>query len=388
MSSVPYTESAAARGAVIAMSLGIFGIVGAEFLPASLLTPIANDLGVTEGMAGQAVTVTAAVAFVASLTVAAVTGGIDRRLVLIFLSLLLVVSNLLVAVAPDLTTMLLARVLLGVSLGGFWSLSPATIMRLVPRRGRAKGICDPVRRCLCCDGVRGSIRKFFEAAYGWRAVFLAAAGLGMVALITQILTLPPLASKQTTGFRAPFALLGRPQVGTGMLAILLVFTGHFVFFTYLRPFLETVTAVNSTGVALILLVFGVGTFAGNALSGTLIRRSFRVTLIMLPLIMALLAVSFSTLGGSIIGDTVMVAAWGIAFGIVPVSWSTWVTRTMPNDAETGGGLLVATVQLAITVGAAGGGFVFDLYGSQALYLLSAAVLALGLISALRTKVVI
>ena len=57
------TPVTAAWGAVNAMTLGIFGIVAAEFLPASLLTPIAAGLGITEGMAGQSITVTAPVAF-------------------------------------------------------------------------------------------------------------------------------------------------------------------------------------------------------------------------------------------------------------------------------------------------------------------------------------
>ena len=122
-----------AWGAVISMMLGVFGLVTAEFLPASLLTPIARDLGVTEGLAGQAVTATAAVALVASLLVATVTRGLDRRFVLLAFSTLLIASNLLVACATSLPVLLLGRILLGIALGGFWSIAAATTMRLVIR---------------------------------------------------------------------------------------------------------------------------------------------------------------------------------------------------------------------------------------------------------------
>ena len=47
--------------AVYSLGLGVFGLITAEFLPASLLTPMAASLGVSEGMAGQAVTATALV---------------------------------------------------------------------------------------------------------------------------------------------------------------------------------------------------------------------------------------------------------------------------------------------------------------------------------------
>ncbi|MDX5431977.1 MAG: MFS transporter, partial [Halomonas sp.] len=115
-----------AWGAVISMALGVFGLVTAEFLPASLLTPMAADLGVTEGMAGQAVTVTAAVALLTSLLISTATRRIDRRHVLLGFSMLLVASNLMVAFAPNLTVLLIGRVLLGMALGGFWTMSIAT----------------------------------------------------------------------------------------------------------------------------------------------------------------------------------------------------------------------------------------------------------------------
>ena len=117
-------------GAVASLSLGVFGLVTAEFLPASLLTRMAADLNVTDGAAGQTVTATAIIGGLAGLTLAIFTRSIDRRLVLWTLTLLLVLSNLLAATATGLTTLLLARVLLGIGLGGFWSMAGALTMRL------------------------------------------------------------------------------------------------------------------------------------------------------------------------------------------------------------------------------------------------------------------
>ena len=49
-----------AWGAVTSLALGVFSLVTAEFLPASLLTPMAATFRVSEALVGQAVTVTAA----------------------------------------------------------------------------------------------------------------------------------------------------------------------------------------------------------------------------------------------------------------------------------------------------------------------------------------
>jgi predicted MFS family arabinose efflux permease len=88
--------------AVYSLTLGVFGLITAEFLPASLLTPMAASLRISEGLAGQAVTATAVAAFVGALLAAVVTRGVDRRIVLMSFSVLLIASNLLVAVAPGL----------------------------------------------------------------------------------------------------------------------------------------------------------------------------------------------------------------------------------------------------------------------------------------------
>ncbi|WP_277987334.1 MFS transporter [Billgrantia tianxiuensis] len=141
------------------MALGVFGLVTAEFLPASLLTPMAADLGVTEGMAGQAVTVTAAVALLTSLLISTATRRIDRRHVLLGFSMLLVASNLMVAFAPNLTVLLIGRVLLGMALGGFWTMSIATMMRLVPEDLVPRGC----RSCSAEYPRRPSLRRRWEA---------------------------------------------------------------------------------------------------------------------------------------------------------------------------------------------------------------------------------
>ncbi|MCL7653700.1 MFS transporter, partial [Klebsiella pneumoniae] len=57
----------------------------------------------------------------------------------------------------------------------------------------------------------------------------------------------------------------------------------------------------------------------------------------------------------------LVALCGVAFGLVPVAWSTWLATTVPDEAESAGGLLVASIQLAISAGAAGGGAGFVLH---------------------------
>jgi DHA1 family purine ribonucleoside efflux pump-like MFS transporter len=364
-----------AWGAVWSLTLGVFGLVTAEFLPASLLTPMAASLGVSEGLAGQAVTATAVVAMVTSLLISTVTRNIDRRWVLVAFSVLLILSNLLVVFAPNLVAVLAGRVLLGIAIGGFWTMSAATAMRLVPEAHVPRALSLIFAGVSLATIAAAPMGSYFGALIGWRNVFLLATSLGVVALVWQLLTLPRMPPSGTTSLRTLVDVLQRPSMARGMLACTLVFTGHFAFFTYLRPFLENVTGVGVSGLSAILLGFGVANFVGTSLAGMVLERNLRAMLLAMPLLMSAIAIALVTIGRVPAAHAVLVALWGMAFGGVPVAWSTWITRTVPDQAESGGGLIVAGVQLAISLGAALGGAIFDVSGARGVFGGSALVLA-------------
>jgi predicted MFS family arabinose efflux permease len=359
------------------MTLGVFGLVTAEFLPASLLTPVAADLGVTEGLAGQAVTATAVVALVTSLLIAAATRRIDRRLVLLAFSILLIASNLLVALAPSLPLLLLGRLLLGLAIGGFWTMSAATVMRLVPEALVPRALSMIFSGVSAATVVAAPLGSYLGGIVGWRSVFLLATGLGLMALAVQLVTLPRMAPSGLTRLRTLAEVLMRPRIGLGMISVVLVFTGHFAFFTYVRPFLEIVTGVGVSGVSGILLGFGVANFLGTLLGGLMLERNMGLTLTVMPLVTGIAGLGLVGAGHAPFADSAMIALWGLAFGAVPVAWSTWITRTVPDEAESAGGLIVAAVQLAIATGAAAGGAIFDASGASGVFTTGGVVLLLA-----------
>ncbi len=352
----------------------MFGLVTAEFLPASLLTPMATDLGISEGMAGQAVTATALVGLVASLLISAATRSIDRRRVLLSFTVLLIVANLMVAFAPNLPVLLTGRVLLGIALGGFWAISTAVAMRLAPEALVPRALSMIVSGVAAATIVAAPLGSYVGEMWGWRSVFLLATVLGAVTFVVQSATLPAMAPNAATRLRTLVDVLARPGVGWGLLAAMLVLAGHFAFFTYIRPHLEIVTDGSITAVSGMLPGFGVANFLGSLFAGLLVERSLRRTLMTVPLVMGLLGFALLSVGSLPLANAVMIALWGLAFGAVPVSWSTWLARTVPDQAESAGGLLVAAIQFAIAIGAAGGGLIFDVGGAQGVFSVSSVVL--------------
>lgn len=165
-----------------------------------------------------------------------------------------------------------------------------------------------------------------------------------------------------------------------MVGVPLFFMGQFALFAYLRPFLEEVTGVST--LSALLLVIGVASLVGSLLISRAIRTSLPVTLVAVPMVMAAVALALALLGASTWAVAGLLALWGLVGTGGPVAWGTWLTRTLPEDAEAGGGLMVAVIQLAITLGATAGGLVFDAAGPIANVTGSAAVLALGALVAI------
>lgn len=348
-----------AWGAVVSLALGVFGLVTAEFLPASLLTPLAQDLGVTEGTAGQAVTATAVVGAIAAPTMAIVTRRLDRRLVMWALTVLLILSNLLAAFASSLPVLLIARIMLGISLGGFWSMSAAMAMRLVPMRLMPRAMSIILTGVSVATVCAAPVGAYVGDIWGWRTAFMIAAIVGALALLVQIATLPKLPPAGVASFRTLLEVMKRPMIRVALLVVLLVASGHFAGFTYVRPFLEKVPALDIETISLVLLAYGIGGFFGNFAGGFMAERSLKAAVGLAPLLIAVAALLLLTIGASPAVAAIAVAAWGFAFGAVPVGLQTWLVRAAPDQAESAGGLMVATFQVAIALGAVFGGLLVD-----------------------------
>jgi predicted MFS family arabinose efflux permease len=359
------TAAGASWAGVASLGLGVFAIVMSEFLPASLLPRIADDLGVSVGAAGQSVTTTALAAAVSALSIAVVLPRADRRRVVLGLTALAVVSDVLVAIAPDLTVLLLARLLLGVALGGFWAMATAMAAHLVPadHLGRALTVINSGVALATVAAV--PLGSWLGEVWGWRGVFALGAGVAVLALGVQAATLPGVPPTAAGGLRALGETLRSRVVLLGLFAVLLVFGGHFSGFTYIRPAVEGMSDIGSGGIAVLLLVFGVAGLVGTVVSGPLADRAPRAGVLGFPAAVGAGMLLLHAAGGSDAGLFAAVALWGLGFGGVPTTVLSWGARAEPDRLEQIGGLIVTVCNVAIAVGAVVGGVLVDGVGDTA-----------------------
>ncbi|MBD8697030.1 MFS transporter [Stenotrophomonas sp. CFBP 13718] len=367
------------------MTLCVFGLIASEFMPVSLLTPIATSLGVSEGWAGYGIAISGAFAVITSLSIRRIAGDLDRKTLLLLLTVLMGVSGVIVSLAPNYPVYMVGRALIGVVIGGFWSMSAAIAMRLVPPQSVPKALAVFNGGNALATVIAAPLGSYLGGIIGWRGAFMCLVPIALVALVWQWISLPSLKVATRSGVTpSVFAVLTRPLVLRGMAAAGVFFCGQFMLFTYLRPFLETVTRVDVATLSLMLLALGVAGFIGTVLIGSFMKTSVYRPLTIIPLVMAAIALTLTVFGQSGSAVFVLLAARGLVATAAPVAWWAWLAKSLPDDAEAGGGLMVAIVQLAIALGSTVGGLLFDGSGYRATFIASAVVLVVGALLAAMT----
>lgn len=360
---------------VLAMTLCVFVLIASEFMPVSLLTPIAKDLHLSEGLVGQGIAISGALAVLTSLSLSTLVGNLNRKYLLLGMTVLMAISGVIVALSTRYLIYMLGRALIGIAIGGFWSMSAATALRLVPKHQVPRALAIFNGGNALATVVAAPLGSYLGAILGWRGAFFCLVPLAMVAFIWQCFSLPTMKVDQNVPSRCSvFCLFKRPVVAIGLLACGLFFMGQFSLFTYVRPFLETVTHVDITTLALILLIIGIAGFIGTLVISRFLKAGFYQTLIAIPLLMAAITGLLIISGHNVWFVAPLLGCWGLLSTAAPTGWWAWVARTLPEDAEAAGGLMVAVIQLSIAVGSTLGGVTFDHTGWQSTFLLSSLLL--------------
>lgn len=371
-------QSDAASGwlAVASIAAGTFLLVTTEFLPIGLLSRIASDLRVTEGMAGLSVTAPGLVAAISGPALALLARDIDRRTVMIALTASIVVSNVIGAFAPTFAWFLVGRLVLGLAVGGLWTFAVAVGRRLVAESAgaRATSIISVGISAGTVFGV--PVGAVFGDLAGWRPVFASNAALGLVIVLAQFCLLPRIRAGAAITMRQLLDFATVPMARIGLIASGFVAGGHFIAYTFLEPFLRDTLALGQAGVALALAGYAVtgiaGAFLGEHLAVRDIRRAFFVSAAVLGLSMIAAVATTGLPGGAI----VMMLIWGMAFGAWPVCVQIWMFSSSPRLYEAGSALMVSAFQISLSAGATIGGFLVDTRGIGSAFL-TGGIVAIG-----------
>ena len=349
---------------LLALSTAAFTAVLTELLPAGLLPRMAPDLGVSEARIGFLVTGYALASFAAAIPLTALLRGLPRRPVLVGALLGFAVSNAVVAVSSSYALTFGARLVAGGMGGTLWAMLAGYAARMVPaeRRGRAIAIVLAGITLALALGVPAGTA--LAGTVGWRTAFGLLSGLAVL-LVGWVRWRVPGFPGETPHARVPLARVAAlPGIPAVLSVTLFLLVGHQVMYTYVAPFAAH-AGFGRTG--LVLLVFGAATVVGIWITGVLVDRHLRPTLVVALALCVAVMLALGLAAGVAGVLLISVALWGVAFGGAPTLIQTaLIDASGPERADVATSLQTTVYNAGIAVGSLTGGLALDGWGAGAL----------------------
>ncbi|MFG3698119.1 MFS transporter [Micromonospora sp. NPDC047620] len=289
-------------GGLLALAVGAFGIGLTEFVIMGLLPQVAADFAVTESVAGWLISGYALSVAIGGVALTAAVTRLPRKPVLLGLMVLFVIGNLLSALADGYGVMMAGRIVAALCHGAFFGIGAVVAARLVAPARRAGAIALMFAGLTTANVLGVPFGTFLGQHLGWRSTFWAITGIGVVALAGLALLVPARptgdADRPADGLRGELRAFTHPQVWLSLAVTVLGFGGMFGAFTYIAYTLTEVSGFATGTVPWLLVLFGVGLFAGNLLGGRAADVSLSRTLVVVLAALTVVLAFFALTAGS------------------------------------------------------------------------------------------
>ncbi|KVT00121.1 MFS transporter [Burkholderia ubonensis] len=353
-SSTSRTSGSAARP-LLALAAGAFGIGTTEFSPMGLLPVIADGVHVSIPTAGMLISAYAIGVMAGAPLMTLLLARWPRRSALIALMSIFTIGNLLSAIAPNYTTLLLARLVTSLNHGAFFGLGSVVAASLVPRDKQASAVATMFMGLTIANVGGVPAATWLGHAIGWRMSFAATAGLGLIAIAGLFAALPRGEAGKMPNLRAELAVLTRPVVLGALATTVLAAGAMFTLYTYVAPTLANLTGATPGFVTAMLVLIGIGFSIGNIAGGRLADRSLDGSLTGFLLLLIAVMLAFPALAATQAGAAVALLVWGVAtFAVVP-PLQMRVMRAASEAPGLASSVNVGAFNLGNALGAAAGG---------------------------------
>jgi len=258
--------------ALLALAISAFGIGTTEFVIMGLLPQVASAFGVSIPTAGHLVTGYALGVVIGAPLLTALATKLPRKTMVIGLMALFGAGNLASAFAPSFDLLLIARVISALPHGAFFGIGAviATELSRPERRARAVSLMFSGLTVANIAGV--PVSTLLGQQLGWRATFVAVAGIAAIATVALAVLVPPLERPADVSLRTEVRTFRSAQVWLSLAVVMFGFGGTFAAYSYISPMMTDVAGFAPAMVTVLLALYGLGLTVGNLLGGWLADR--------------------------------------------------------------------------------------------------------------------
>jgi len=353
--------------ALLALAVSAFAIGTTEFISVGLLPLIAQDLQIPVTTAALTVTLYALGVTFGAPVLTAVTSGVPRKRLLLWIMIIFIVGNSIAAAATSIGVLLVGRIVSALAHGIFMSIGSTIAADLVPENRRASAISLMFTGLTVATVTGVPLGTYLGQQVGWRFAFVAIAVIGLIALFANSILIPAHLKKGVrTTLRDQLKLVTNGRLLLMFLITALGYGGTFVVFTYLSPMLENITGFSGSQIAIILLGYGIAIAIGNVFGGKVANKNPLSALFRMFIVQALvLFVLFFTAPFSMAGLITILFMGLMAFMNVPglqVHVVILAERYVPSAKDVASAINIAAFNAGIAIGAYLGGVVTDSIG--------------------------
>ncbi|MGE7091517.1 MFS transporter [Lysinibacillus sp. NPDC048646] len=353
-----------AKLTLLALAISAFGIGSTEFISVGLLPLITNDLGISLSTAGLTVSIYALGVTIGAPLLTALTSGLSRKNVLLLVMVLFIAGNLLAALAPTFSILLIGRIISALAHGVFMSIASVIAAEVVEPNKRASAIAFMFTGLTLATVTGVPLGTFIGQVTDWRMSFVFIVVIGLIGLISNALLVPSNLSK---GEPVSIRDIGKVLGNLRMLLILFItaigYGGVFVVYTYVSPILEQYMGYSPHAIVIILVVFGICVAIGNTLGGHFANNDplRAIFIIFIGLALSLLGIHFF-LQSHIIG-LIMVLLMGLFMFMNVPGLQLYAVQLsekyVPSAITMASALNISAFNIGIFLGSYLGGLIID-----------------------------
>jgi MFS transporter, DHA1 family, inner membrane transport protein len=352
------------KKSIYIMALGAFGIITTEFGVIGIMPTIAKEFAVSIDTAGWLLSGFALTIALTGPFSVMLTSKINRKLMMCLVLGIFVLSNIMSALAPNFTVLMIARILPAFLHPVFWAVATVAASKQVEPKDAPKAV-SVVLGGLSVAAVLGvPITTYVAELYNWQASFYLSGLINLIAFAGLIAFIPSMPVKENVTAENQLKILGKPQLWVNLVATLIMIAGMFATFGYLAEYLGKISNMSGGHISLMLLLFGTTGIVGNWLTGIALSRNVILTtrVFLLSLVAVhLMAYSF---GGLFVPMAIIISIWGFIHTGGFLIGQTRSTSEAPEAPELAASLMVSFGNAGVTLGSLLGGYMIIHYGIQ------------------------
>lgn len=360
------------------MALGAFGIITTEFGIIGIMPAIAKHFNVSIDTAGWLLSGFALTIALTGPFSVLLTSKINRKLMMCLVLLTFVASNILSAVSPNFTVLMIARILPAFLHPVFWAVATVAAAKQVEPKDAPKAVSVVLGGLSVATVLGVPITTYISELINWQASFVVSGVINLIAFVALLAFVPSMPVIENQSVKSQLVILKKGQMWVNLVATMIMIAGIFATYSFLAEYLGKISSMDGTEISLMLLLFGATGIAGNWVTGIALSKNVMLTTRFFLLSLVGVHVLAYLFGGLFIPMTAIVGIWGFIHTGGFLIGQTRSTSEAPEAPELAASLMVSFGNAGVTLGTFLGGLVITHFGVHQVIFISILLLLVAL----------